>query len=214
MTPLQALSVDDIINQAHLRRWHQVKMNREQTLAEHQYLVAMLAGKILKDCGGPQSQIDATIAYALLHDFHETEMIGDLASNPLARRHADKTAGYDLSHAMQEGFWKPRIGMPLEAVNPTVHQLVGVADKLEALIHYILNGDPRTYRHRRIPEGLLDSVIKATTLLADGCQLLGIGGNDLRDWMRRELQSWVSRVGLCGPEFSSYIVNQIEIHLL
>ena len=46
------LGLGDLSRSGHVTRWHSVRTYREQTLAEHHYMVAMIANKLAKDILG------------------------------------------------------------------------------------------------------------------------------------------------------------------
>lgn len=81
------LGFADLSRAGHVTRWHTVRTSREQTLAEHLFMVAMLTNKLAKDILGKEiSDSDRLqlLEYALWHDTPEL-LLGDLPS-PLKRR--------------------------------------------------------------------------------------------------------------------------------
>lgn len=81
------LDMRDIARSGHVTRWHSVRTGRDQTLAEHHYMVAMisnhLAGRIFGNKITPDLRL-TLMEYALWHDAPEL-LMGDLPS-PLKRR--------------------------------------------------------------------------------------------------------------------------------
>lgn len=90
------LNMLDIARSGHVTRWHSVRCARNQTLAEHHYLVAMitreLIERILEDDISPETRL-RVLEYALTHDTPEL-LMGDLPS-PLKRRIAELTGEQD-----------------------------------------------------------------------------------------------------------------------
>ncbi|GAB0148726.1 HD domain-containing protein [Marichromatium gracile] len=84
------LNMRDIARSGHVTRWHSVRCARNQTLAEHHYLVAMitreLLSRVMPEDPGPEVRLQA-LEYALLHDAPEL-LMGDMPS-PLKRRVAE-----------------------------------------------------------------------------------------------------------------------------
>ena len=76
------LNLGDLARSGHITRWHSVRTFREQTLAEHHYMVAMISNKLAKDILGPDindSERLQLLEYALWHDMPEIVM-GDISS--------------------------------------------------------------------------------------------------------------------------------------
>lgn len=81
------LSIKDIARSGHVTRWHSVRTSRNQNLAEHQYMVAMLAQEMaLRIFNAPLSDSDyrALTEYALRHDTPEI-VLGDIPG-PVKRK--------------------------------------------------------------------------------------------------------------------------------
>jgi 5'-deoxynucleotidase len=76
------LNLGDLARSGHITRWHSVRTFREQTLAEHHYMVAMISNKLAKDILGSDindSERLQLLEYALWHDMPEIVM-GDISS--------------------------------------------------------------------------------------------------------------------------------------
>ncbi len=90
------LNMQDIARSGHVTRWHSVRCARNQTLAEHHYLVTMIARelmqRILGDSLSAETQL-GVLEYALTHDTPEL-LMGDLPS-PLKRRIAEISGEQD-----------------------------------------------------------------------------------------------------------------------
>ncbi|WP_245537347.1 YfbR-like 5'-deoxynucleotidase [Thiocystis violascens] len=84
------LNMQDIARSGHVTRWHSVRCARSQTLAEHHYLVAMIARELMRRILGDSLPAETrlrVLEYALTHDAPEL-LMGDLPS-PLKRRIAE-----------------------------------------------------------------------------------------------------------------------------
>lgn len=212
----QVLSLDDIINTSHLRRWHMVAVSREQTLAEHQYLVAMMATKVLLECAHHAHPNLAAIQRqvleeALLHDVHEISS-GDQPANPIAlERQSAMLQGLDLPHMIQKDYWVQKFErreLPPPGWTPAaVVRFVKVADSFEALTYYALHGDPRTYPERGIAHGCVNRVLKAALALTDEDQkVLCLNHGEILKWTYRSLVEWSDRFSPhIGAEFPEWV---------
>lgn len=90
------LNIQDIARSGHVTRWHSVRCARSQTLAEHHYLVTMIARELMHRILGetlPAETQLSVLEYALTHDTPEL-LMGDLPS-PLKRRIAELTGEHD-----------------------------------------------------------------------------------------------------------------------
>lgn len=161
MSTIHPLSGQDILAMQHVKRWHMIRTKRVQTLAEHVATVAMFSSKIADlwedetDC--PPIDRSELLQHALTHDAHEVEF-GDPPS-PAVRVAPEAHA------AAQDSFWSRRPPQrPLE--RRVVEQIVVIADKLEALLFYLLEGEDQ-----RIENGCEESLRKA---LADAPPAVGV----------------------------------------
>jgi len=80
------IGLKDIARSGHVTRWHSVRVGRAQTIAEHHYLVTMLAQEMYRGIAKQDNpvQLLVLINYCLLHDTPELIM-GDLPT-PIKRR--------------------------------------------------------------------------------------------------------------------------------
>jgi 5'-deoxynucleotidase len=93
--PLPKLTLADLARSGHITRWHSVRTSRDQTLAEHHYMVTRISNRLAKDVFGPDlddSGLLQIMEYASLHDTPEL-LMGDLPS-PL-KRHIEQISGAD-----------------------------------------------------------------------------------------------------------------------
>ena len=89
------LTLADLARSGHVTRWHSVRTSRDQTLAEHHYMVTRISNRLAKDIFGPDlddSGLLRIMEYASLHDTPEL-LMGDLLS-PL-KRHIEQISGAD-----------------------------------------------------------------------------------------------------------------------
>lgn len=151
---IENLSNSDILLAQHVKRWHMIRMQDRQSVAEHSYNVAMLTIRMLRDLDrdgaygiSPEEQL-AVLDWALCHDIHEIEH-GDVPS-PSAVNRDDA----------EDIFWNKRgreNGPTLEARN-----FVSLMDKVEAYLYFHHHGcDGRRggeyisdYLHRRVEAAL------------------------------------------------------------
>lgn len=134
----ERLSGEDILATQHVTRWHMVRTRRHQTLAEHLAVVTMFTVKLATYWGIPPEEFPALIDEALTHDAHEVEF-GDMPS--IAKAFA--RAGH-VENAIEGFFWRNRGAEPPMSESPVVK----LADALEALIFYTLEGEDRDIRRK------------------------------------------------------------------
>lgn len=129
---IENLSSNDILLAQHVKRWHMIRMQDRQSVAEHSYNVALLTIKMLRDLdkdgtyGISAEEQLAVMEWALCHDIHEIEH-GDVPS-PSAVNRDD----------VEDIFWNSRrreTGPSFEARN-----FVCLMDKVEAYIYFHHHG--------------------------------------------------------------------------
>lgn len=135
------LTLYDYLRAGHVKRWHIVNTATTQSIAEHSYLVAIIAMHLAKAKGAPEPVIHQAAVWALFHDAVEIRT-GDIPT-PAKRllREADREPeGADLGPDIFE-----RIDMTLMPQAPfindgepceLVEQCVEMADAIEAA-HWI-----------------------------------------------------------------------------
>ena len=147
---IETLSNSDILLAQHVKRWHMIRMQDRQSVAEHSYNVAMLTIKMLRDLdregtyGITAEEQLAVLEWALCHDIHEIEH-GDVPS-PSAVNRDDA----------EDIFWNSRrreIGPSLEARN-----FVSLMDKVEAYIYFHHHGVDGKRNGQYISDYLYDRV--------------------------------------------------------
>ncbi|QIK39063.1 HD domain-containing protein [Caldichromatium japonicum] len=129
------LNMQDIARSGHITRWHSVRCARNQTLAEHHYLVAMIARELMERIFGDRLSPDTrlqVLEYALTHDTPEL-LTGDLPA-PLKRRIAE-IAGEDNPLAQIESEIAPEISKRKQALAGTAFaDLVKLADLMDGCL--------------------------------------------------------------------------------
>lgn len=147
------LSTSDILLAQHVKRWHMIRMQDRQSVAEHSYNVAMLTIKMLRDLDrdkaydiSPEEEL-AVLEWALCHDIHEIE-------------HGDVPSPSGVDRGLTEDlFWDKRrreIGPSFEACN-----FVCLMDKVEAYIYFHHHGFDGKRDGRYISDYLRDRVDRA-----------------------------------------------------
>ena len=144
-----SLSARDILATQHVKRWHMIEVKRTQNIAEHSYLVALLAAKMSTLLTRPLSAQERVDLYegALLHDVSEIEY-GDIPT-PTKRFLVERGLGFfiDMMEAM---FWEKRgsLAVPTGTASQVVKHLVRLADLTEAASFYSKEGTDAEKRHR------------------------------------------------------------------
>lgn len=93
------MNINDIIKLSHIKRWHRMRVRREQNLAEHSFNVTAIAYNIYQDIVPEELKNDkdtnSLLVYSLFHDAGEM-YTGDIASpfKDLARKFL-KNSNYD-----------------------------------------------------------------------------------------------------------------------
>lgn len=134
---ISALSVTDILAPAHVHRWHMIRVKRTQTLAEHSFNVALLAGKIASLMKCHAEIMGEVLQFALLHDIHETEY-GDM---PTPAKKFVRSRNSNILTEMEDHFWLSRGAVPLGSYSEVVPRIVKLADMTEAYLFYRVEGD-------------------------------------------------------------------------
>jgi hypothetical protein len=126
----------DLLAAADVTRWHTTATARNQTLADHQGMVASLADHLGQRLGSRYSPYDAllTLRWALAHDLPETEH-GDIPNPSKAWLDNRMVAGGCYDHQVAKDWWNAR-GCQRPLPTPLAEDLVSIADKLEACCWY------------------------------------------------------------------------------
>ncbi len=130
------INLQDISRSGHVTRWHSVRTLRDQTLAEHHYMVTMLANKMVKDIlikPISDSERLLLIEYALWHDTPEL-LMGDLAS-PL-KRQIEEISGNNNPIEQIENEIAPWLSVLSDKIKtkPELYIIFKLADVMDAII--------------------------------------------------------------------------------
>lgn len=140
------MDITDIIRTGHVFRWQIVRTHRRQSIAEHQYQVAMFA-EILARGIYPEwsdSERNKLVWACLIHDIPEIET-GDIPT-PVK-------VGFPELDNVENRFWNGRTGKP-KKISDESFMILKIADALEAASFLAVEGfGPRT-------EGIYLSITK------------------------------------------------------
>ncbi len=134
---LPKLTLADLARSGHVSRWHSVRTSRDQTLAEHHYMVTRISNRMAKDILGSDlddSGLLQIMEYASLHDTPEL-LMGDLPS-PL-KRHIEHISGKNnpikaIEHEIAP--WLTEMRASIRRTNPEYLLIVKLADIMDALV--------------------------------------------------------------------------------
>lgn len=144
-----ALSLKDIRATKDVTRWHMIRTKRPQNLAEHSYMVALIAGKLAEHLSEPLTTIEERDMFrlALLHDIEEIEF-GDI---PTPTKKKIREAGHgEILEILEIAFWVNRGSMstPEFGSSNKVRSLVRLADLVEAALFYNEEGEDHDIKRR------------------------------------------------------------------
>jgi 5'-deoxynucleotidase len=134
---LPKLTLADLARSGHVTRWHSVRTSRDQTLAEHHYMVTRISNRLAKDILGADlddSGLLKIMEYASLHDTPEL-LMGDLPS-PL-KRHIEQISGKNNPITAIENEiapWLAEMKDSIRRTNPEYLLIVKLADIMDALV--------------------------------------------------------------------------------
>jgi 5'-deoxynucleotidase len=134
------MKLNEQMRAQHVKRWGIVQVAREQTIAEHMYGVAVIAGHLATRLGweglkNPERQL-TLLRWALSHDLIEV-LTGDLAS-PFK---SQAKMLNDVFVEQVEGSMSPwYAAMRARVADPEVEMIVKLADMIEALNFITDNG--------------------------------------------------------------------------
>lgn len=129
---MTTITLKDILRAGHVTRWQIVRTARHQTLAEHMYLVTVLAQHIYGVvCPAKNSQEEMLLLrWALLHDRPEI-LMGDIATPLKVKLRA--LVEYDPIAAIEKSI-DPEYARVLDAVSGTaIAAVVKIADLQEGI---------------------------------------------------------------------------------
>ncbi len=130
---LSDIPYSDIMKYPGMTRWHMVRVKRPQTLAEHVAMVAMIASKMVYSYAPHLlSHISEVYEYALIHDTHEIKF-GDLPTP------VKKANDSDIDDMFSKMYWE-NLGVSPPDPLPEVKAIVKLADMIEAIMYYAIEG--------------------------------------------------------------------------
>lgn len=144
---MKPLTLYDFLRVGHVKRWHNVNTAREQTLAEHSYMVTVIAVHLATKIIGDE-QFTADVAFAaLFHDAAEV-VLGD-SPTPAKRFIREFTKDPAIFDKMEAALM-PRIPYLPDTPDCNPEPFVKMADKIEAAYFISENG---VGRHAEIVKG-------------------------------------------------------------
>lgn len=137
---MKPLALYDFLRVGHVKRWHNVNTVHQQTVAEHQYMVTLIAMHLATALIGDEKFTHAVMHEALFHDVAEVAM-GDVPSpaKALYREILSKLGGGGLPDIFEvaEGQLVPKLPYSdMDGRSKDAHMYVKLADKI-ADAHWI-----------------------------------------------------------------------------
>lgn len=159
------LNLKDLARSGHVTRWHMVRTQRQQTLAEHHYLVTMIAWammeRIVVDEPAPADLL-ALFNYTLRHDTPEL-LLGDIPT-PTKRKLIELLGGEDPMAALEEAIC-PRFRAAKAAIADTyLARIAKLADYADAIVFLSQEGmgSHASVVHQKLLVQFADAVDVAT----------------------------------------------------
>jgi 5'-deoxynucleotidase YfbR-like HD superfamily hydrolase len=113
------LTPQDVLRNTHVTRWHIVDFVKNQSVAEHSFNVALLAGFLAQKKGLPWQEV---MISALYHDLGEA-LTGDM---PTVLKEAINYSD-PVEHRMKY------LGAPIKESNPEYKEVIKLADLVDAV---------------------------------------------------------------------------------
>ncbi len=130
---MKSLTLYDYLRVGHVKRWHNVNTTREQTVAEHSYMVTVIAIHLATKIVGDPA-FTAQVAFeALFHDSVEV-VLGDMPT-PAKRFLREFTSNAAIFEQMEK-MLMPKVPYRLQPSSKGVTTYVKMADRIEAA-HWI-----------------------------------------------------------------------------
>lgn len=139
------LTLYDYLRVGHVKRWHNVNVAREQTVAEHSYMVALIALALFDSCvgidkDGKDSSLSAAytiMAGALFHDM--PEVVGGDPPTPAKHFIREMTGDPDIFKKMDKALM-PELPFFGGRVHGPYLPFIELADKIESAAWITDNG--------------------------------------------------------------------------
>ena len=136
-----SLTVFEQLRACHVRRWHIVQVAREQTLAEHSFAVAVIAGSLAAAIRWPglqhHSQQLQLLQWSLSHDLIEVRT-GDMPT-PF-KRCLEQAGGPGIVEKAEDIMDRDHSGAYRSVRGTEVEMIVKLADQIEAIFFLQDNG--------------------------------------------------------------------------
>lgn len=136
-----SLTTYEQLRACHVKRWHIVQTHRTQTLAEHSFAVAVIAGSLAAACqykGLMHSKLQLQLLQtALSHDLIEVRT-GDMPT-PF-KRELEKVAGPGVVERAEDLVDRDFSGSMRTVAGTEIETLVKLADQIEAIFFLQDNG--------------------------------------------------------------------------
>lgn len=160
MAIIPKINLQDISRSGHVTRWHSVRTLRNQTLAEHHYMVSMFVNKMAKEIPvDPISDSERLllIEYAMWHDTPEL-LMGDLAS-PLKRRIEEISKAENPIEIIENEIapWLTNLKEKIKK-KPELYIIFKLADMMDAIIFIFQEGVGE--HSKAVRKNLEDSFLK------------------------------------------------------
>lgn len=131
------LNIRDVFRTAHVQRWHVVNVHRRQTLAEHHYIVTMIAIYLAHELGFASRPSFLDFIYTCLeHDLAEVR-IGDI---PTPGKKFLAQFGHGVSQAEASLHEVPLFSDPLLEIDAALSRCIKLADLIESVVYIGENG--------------------------------------------------------------------------
>lgn len=128
------INMRDIARAGHVTRWHSVRTAREQTLAEHQYQVAMIARELCARMIPQASDSErlTLLEYCLVHDVPEL-LTGDIPS-PMKRRLEHMLASPEALAVLEASLYPPLKVLQTKLYGTAYEAIARIADYIDAIV--------------------------------------------------------------------------------
>ncbi|MBT3237096.1 MAG: HD domain-containing protein [Bdellovibrionales bacterium] len=130
------INMRDKARSGHVTRWHGVRTGREQTIAEHHYMVAIITKEMMKNILTDSTDCDMLLAleYALEHDSPEL-LMGDFPT-PAKRRIQQicQPHGFDPFKLIEDEIVPELAVLSSQIENTPIKIVVKLSDILDAIL--------------------------------------------------------------------------------
>lgn len=158
---ITSLKLSDIYRTQFVKRWHILNTPRQQTVAEHSYMVCMLVLDLCERIGIPEKETHEAVLWALVHDLPEVVM-GDTVS-PV--KDVARQAFNDLEKRIDPARWE----FMEKGVSELAHAVVKLADYIDAIkfLHEEgINGQSEVVREK-LQQNMSKFILRMSTEFTD-----------------------------------------------